>query len=300
MSVGWSFSRVSQEPFYSFSREWGLQGRRVENSCPRFDDLYVLPESNIYQPQRRDAASYGSWPTGSAGMAYNQSRRHHTAVLLSYPDPCKAAMAATSGFMQDSTYLVCKMRLWLIQDHGLLPGGAQAAFKPGTSTWNTDDPDQQPWLKHRKKKAKGEEEAPNIMAAGPEPLPFQSSAKLVQRQMTTGALRRPYSNKASTKNQGCMQLSSVQRQVYCCRLAGRFRPAGAVADDHEYAVTHTRMPFEYNQGLKVSVLIACSLFNCVCPSYCHCVLLLSDSEHSWTLLTDVVIAEKRLRHAIGM
>ncbi len=66
----------------------------------------------------------------------------------------------------------------------------QAAFKPGTSTWDTDDPDQQPWLKHRKKKAKGGgEEVPDIMATGPEPLPFQSSAKLVQRQMTTGAPR---------------------------------------------------------------------------------------------------------------
>ena len=64
----------------------------------------------------------------------------------------------------------------------------QAAFKPGTSTWDTDDPDQQPWLKHRKKKGRGgEEEKPDVLGAAPEPLPFQSSAKLVQRQMTTGA-----------------------------------------------------------------------------------------------------------------
>jgi hypothetical protein len=67
----------------------------------------------------------------------------------------------------------------------------QAAFKPGTSTWNTDDPEQQPWLARAAKKQRrngldtvGAAPAPD---AGPAPLPYTSSAKLVQRLQTTGA-----------------------------------------------------------------------------------------------------------------
>jgi hypothetical protein len=66
----------------------------------------------------------------------------------------------------------------------------QAAFKPGTSTWNTDDPEQQPWLARAAKKQRrdgldtvGAAPTPD---AGPAPLPYSSSAKLVQRLQTTG------------------------------------------------------------------------------------------------------------------
>ena len=68
--------------------------------------------------------------------------------------------------------------------------GLQASFKPGISTWNTDNPEQQPWLARQAKKQKGgagkEAAAPAAISA-PAPLPYSSSAKLVQRQQTTGA-----------------------------------------------------------------------------------------------------------------
>lgn len=70
-----------------------------------------------------------------------------------------------------------------------------AAYKPGTSTWNTDDPDQQPWLKHRKKKGRtGDGVIAEAATGATQPLPFQSSAKLVQRQMTTGAASRSFTS----------------------------------------------------------------------------------------------------------
>jgi len=67
----------------------------------------------------------------------------------------------------------------------------QASFKPGTSTWNTDDPEQQPWLARAAKKQKGgasgKQEAAAAAGDGEvAPLPYTSSAKLVQRQQTTG------------------------------------------------------------------------------------------------------------------
>lgn len=68
----------------------------------------------------------------------------------------------------------------------------QAAFKPGTSTWNTDDPEQQPWLARQAKKQKKDPTATVGAAptpeAGPAALPYTSSAKLVQRQQTTGTI----------------------------------------------------------------------------------------------------------------
>jgi hypothetical protein len=86
----------------------------------------------------------------------------------------------------------------------------QAAYKPGTSTWNTDDPDQQPWLKHRKKKGRtGDGVIAEAATGATQPLPFQSSAKLVQRQMTTGddSSKSPWITSASSA--GGLQRSSA-------------------------------------------------------------------------------------------
>lgn len=66
--------------------------------------------------------------------------------------------------------------------------GLQPAFKPGAATWNTDDPDQQPWLKNKKLKA-GVKKDPEVAAAPAPvvPFPYMTSAKLTKSIHTTGA-----------------------------------------------------------------------------------------------------------------
>ena len=66
----------------------------------------------------------------------------------------------------------------------------QPNFKPGAATWNTDDPEQQPWLKNKKPKHGGKKE-PAAAAAGPTasapmPTPYMTSARVTQSVHTTG------------------------------------------------------------------------------------------------------------------
>ena len=65
----------------------------------------------------------------------------------------------------------------------------QANFKPGAATWNTDDPDQQPWLKHRKPRQGGKKaEEPAEAAPKPKAMPtaYMTTAKMTESVQTTG------------------------------------------------------------------------------------------------------------------
>ena len=67
--------------------------------------------------------------------------------------------------------------------------GVQANFKPGAATWNTDDPDQQPWLKHKKPREGGKKaEEPAEAAPKPKPVPsaYMTTAKMTESVQTTG------------------------------------------------------------------------------------------------------------------
>ena len=71
--------------------------------------------------------------------------------------------------------------------------GVQANFKPGAATWNTDDPDQQPWLKNKKPRHGGKKaEEPVEAAPKPKPVPsaYMTTAKLTESVQTTGAWRK--------------------------------------------------------------------------------------------------------------
>ena len=66
--------------------------------------------------------------------------------------------------------------------------GLQPTWKPGAATWNTDDPDQQTWIKKKKTKAGAKMEpeqpaAPALVA----PSAYMTSAKLTKSIHTTGA-----------------------------------------------------------------------------------------------------------------
>ncbi len=66
----------------------------------------------------------------------------------------------------------------------------QANFKPGAATWNTDDPDQQPWLKNKKPRKGGKKaEEPAEAAPDPKPVPsaYVTTAKMTESVQTTGA-----------------------------------------------------------------------------------------------------------------
>jgi hypothetical protein len=70
----------------------------------------------------------------------------------------------------------------------------QANFKPGAATWNTDDPDQQPWLKHKKPRQGGKKaEEPAEAAPKPKPVPsaYMTTAKLTESVQTTGECPQP-------------------------------------------------------------------------------------------------------------
>ena len=75
----------------------------------------------------------------------------------------------------------------------------QANFKPGAATWNTDDPDQQPWLKNKKPHQGGKKaEEPAEAAPKPKAVPsaYMTTAKMTESVQTTGTyLASPYISK---------------------------------------------------------------------------------------------------------
>lgn len=83
------------------------------------------------------------------------------------------------GWLRTLLCLHCGLRPYALS--------SQPAFKPGTATWNTDDPDQQPWLKNKKPKhgAKKEPPPPELVAPPP-PTAYLTSAKLTKSIYTTG------------------------------------------------------------------------------------------------------------------
>lgn len=138
----------------------GLSQHKVPGSIPGLGFLFVLSPILFSLPNPVSAASLNAAPMTipSSSLSFVFKHSQMTGTIQTHPSPQ----------MSDSLL--------------------QAAYKPGTSTWNTDDPDQQPWLKHRKKKGRNvdDDSSADVAPTGPQPLPFQSSAKLVQRQMTTG------------------------------------------------------------------------------------------------------------------
>lgn len=95
----------------------------------------------------------------------------------------------------------------------------QPAFKPGAATWNTDDPDQQPWLKNKKPKhgAKKEAAAAPEAAAPPVPTAYLTSAKLTKSIHTTGSLA-PVAADANYAAPQCTWLAAASWRKLCTGL----------------------------------------------------------------------------------
>ena len=91
-----------------------------------------------------------------------------------------AASCAVDSLFHSSVCKVCR--------------GMQANFKPGAATWNTDDPDQQPWLKHKKPR-KGGKQAEDPAEAAPQlkpvPTAYMTTAKMTESVQTTGECLQP-------------------------------------------------------------------------------------------------------------